>query len=57
MLRAASSAPKAVAGSKPRRVQPPLGRLDAETCLACANEIAPDDVPSFEAWAHPERRE
>jgi hypothetical protein len=29
--------------------------LDAETCLAWANEIAPDAVPSFEAWAHPER--
>ena len=31
--------------------------LDAETALAWANEIAPDDVPSFEAWAHPERPE
>jgi hypothetical protein len=31
--------------------------LDADTCLAWANEIAPDDVPSFEAWAHPERPE
>jgi hypothetical protein len=29
--------------------------LDAETCLAWANEIAPDDVPSLETWAHPER--
>jgi len=29
--------------------------LDAETCLAWANEIAADDAPSFEAWAHPER--
>jgi hypothetical protein len=31
--------------------------LDAETALAWATEIAPDDVPSFEAWAHPERPE
>jgi hypothetical protein len=31
--------------------------LDPETALAWANEIAPDDVPSFEAWAHPERPE
>jgi hypothetical protein len=31
--------------------------LDAETCLAWGNEIAPDDVPSFEVWAEPERPE
>ena len=31
--------------------------LDADTCLAWANEIAPQDLPSFEAWAHPERPE
>jgi hypothetical protein len=29
--------------------------LDAETALAWANEIAPDAVPSFEDWTHPER--
>jgi hypothetical protein len=29
--------------------------LDAETCLAWRNEIAPDDVPTLEDWAHPER--
>ena len=29
--------------------------LDAETCLAWAHEIAPDAVPSFEAWVRPER--
>ena len=28
--------------------------LDAERCLAWANEFAPDAVPSFEAWAQPE---
>ena len=31
--------------------------LDAETCLAWANEITPDKVKSFEGWAHPERPE
>jgi hypothetical protein len=31
--------------------------LDAETMLAWANEIAPDEVPSLEAWARPERPE
>jgi hypothetical protein len=31
--------------------------LNAETALAWAHEIAPDDVPSFEAWARPERPE
>jgi len=31
--------------------------LDGESCLAWANETAPDEVPSFEAWAHPERPE
>jgi hypothetical protein len=31
--------------------------LDAETCMAWAHEITPDDVPSFETWAHPERPE
>ena len=34
-----------------------VDRLDGETCLAWANEIAPDEVPDFEAWAHPERPE
>jgi hypothetical protein len=29
--------------------------LDAETTLAWANEVSPDDVPSVETWAHPER--
>lgn len=28
--------------------------LDAETALAWANETAPDEVPSFEAWVYPE---
>jgi hypothetical protein len=28
--------------------------LDGETCIAWANEIVPDDVPSFEDWARPE---
>jgi hypothetical protein len=28
--------------------------LDGQTTLAWANEIAPDEVPGFEAWAHPE---
>jgi hypothetical protein len=32
-----------------------VGGLDAETALAWANEIAPDAVPTFEDWAHPER--
>jgi hypothetical protein len=31
--------------------------LDAETALAWAHEIAPDDVPTFESWAHPEPKE
>jgi hypothetical protein len=31
--------------------------LDGETCLAWANEIAPDTVPNFAAWAYPERPE
>jgi hypothetical protein len=31
--------------------------LDAETCMAWAPEITPDDVPSFETWAWPERPE
>ena len=39
------------------QVQRLIDGLDAETCLAWANEIAPDDVASFEAWAHPERPE
>src|SRR5262249_30670459 len=29
--------------------------LDAETCIEWAHELAADDVPSFETWAHPER--
>ena len=29
--------------------------LEYGTCLAWANAIAPDAVPSFEAWARPER--
>jgi hypothetical protein len=28
-------------------------RTGKQTCLAWATEIAPDEVPSFEAWAHP----
>ena len=39
------------------QVQRLVDGLDGETCLAWANEIAPDDVPSFEAWARPERPE
>jgi hypothetical protein len=39
------------------QVQRLVDGLDAETCLAWGTEIAPDDVPSFEAWAHPERPE
>jgi hypothetical protein len=38
-------------------VQRLVDGLHAETALAWANEIAPDAVPSFEAWAHPERPE
>jgi hypothetical protein len=34
-----------------------IAGLDAETCLGWANEIAPDIVPTFEGWAHPERPE
>jgi hypothetical protein len=37
------------------QVQRMVDGLDTETCLAWANEIAPDEVPSFEAWAQPER--
>jgi hypothetical protein len=37
-------------------VQRLVDGLRAETCLAWASEIAPDDVPRFEAWAHPQRR-
>jgi hypothetical protein len=37
------------------QVQRLVDGLDAETCLAWANEIAPDEVPDFEAWAHPDR--
>jgi hypothetical protein len=40
-----------------RQVQRLVDGLDAETALAWANEIAPGDVPSFEAWAQPERPE
>jgi len=29
--------------------------LDAETCIAWAHEIAPDDVPSFEGWVQLEQ--
>jgi hypothetical protein len=39
------------------QVQRLVDGLDAETCMAWANEIAPDAVPSCEAWAHPERPE
>jgi len=31
--------------------------LDGESCLAWGNEVAPDEVPDFEAWAQPERPE
>jgi hypothetical protein len=37
------------------QVQQLVDGLDAETCLAWAHEIAPDDMPSFEAGAQPER--
>jgi hypothetical protein len=37
------------------QVQRLVGGLVAETALAWAHEIAPDAVPSFEAWANPER--
>jgi hypothetical protein len=40
-----------------RQVQRLVDGLDAETCMAWAPEITPDDVPSFETWAHPERPE
>jgi hypothetical protein len=39
------------------QVQRLVNGLDAETALAWANEIAPDEVPRFEAWACPERPE
>jgi hypothetical protein len=39
------------------QVRGQVNSLDAEMCLAWANEIAPDEVPGFEAWAHPERPE
>jgi hypothetical protein len=39
------------------QVQRLVDGLDAETCLAWANEIAPDAVPGFEVWARPERPE
>jgi hypothetical protein len=39
------------------QVEQLVGGLDAETALAGAHEVAPDDVPSFEAWARPERLE
>jgi hypothetical protein len=39
------------------QVQPLVDGLDGETALAWASEIAPDEVPSFEAWAHPEWQE
>ena len=39
------------------RVQQLVDDLDAETALGWANEIAPDDVPSFEAWVRPEHPE
>jgi hypothetical protein len=39
------------------QVQGLVDGLDAEMCLAWANEIAPDDVPSVETWARPERPE
>src|SRR4051794_35848840 len=37
------------------QVQRLVDGLDGETALAGANGIAPDDVPSFETWAQPER--
>jgi hypothetical protein len=37
------------------RVRALVDGLDAVTCLAWAHQIAPDDVPSFGMWAHPER--
>ena len=43
--------------SKCRHVQRLVDGMDTEACLAWAHEIAPDDVPSFEAWAHAERPE
>jgi hypothetical protein len=39
------------------QVQQVVDGLDAETCIAWAYEIAPQDLPSFEAWMHPERPE
>ena len=39
------------------QVQRLVDGLDAETCLAWAHELGPDEVPSFEAWAHTERPE
>jgi hypothetical protein len=36
------------------QVQRLVDGLDTETTLTWAHEIAPDDVPSFETWAHPE---
>jgi hypothetical protein len=39
------------------QVQRLVNGLDAEAALAWANEIAPDEVPRFEAWACPERPE
>jgi hypothetical protein len=36
------------------QVQRLVDGLDAETALAWAHEIAPDAVPTFEDWAHPE---
>jgi hypothetical protein len=37
------------------QVQRLVDGLYAETSLAWAHEIAPDDMPSFEGWARPER--
>jgi hypothetical protein len=37
------------------QVQRLVDGLDAETCLAWACEIAPDEVPTVEDRAHPER--
>jgi hypothetical protein len=39
------------------QVQRLVDGLDAETALAWTHEIASDEVPSYETWAHPERPE
>jgi hypothetical protein len=37
------------------RVRALIDGLDGETLLAWAHEVAPEAVPAFETWAHPER--